>query len=118
MGYQLVAISADRPAELQESREKHDLGFQLLSDSSMTAAVAFGLAWRMSDPMVEQYLSFGLDIESASGQPHHLLPVPAVFIVGTDGVIRFRYFNPNHRERLDTDALLAAARSGTEEAAD
>ena len=111
MGYQIVAISADRPSKLQESLDKHDLGFQVLSDSTMTAAVQFGLAWRMPDDMVEKYIGYGIDLEDASGQPHHVLPVPAVFVVGTDGVVRYQYVNPNHRVRLDGSVLLAAARS-------
>jgi len=111
IGYQIIAISADRPSMLHESLDKHDLGFQLLSDSAMTAAVQFGLAWHMSDSMVEKYTTYGIDLDAASGQPHHVLPVPAVFVVGTDGVVRFQYVNPNHRVRLDSDVLLAAARA-------
>jgi len=111
MGYQIVAISADRPSELQESIGKHDLGFQVLSDSTMAAAVQFGLAWRMPDDMVEKYIGYGIDLEAASGQSHHVLPVPAVFVVGPDGVVRYQYVNPNHRVRLDGSVLLAAARS-------
>jgi len=111
IGYQIVAISADRPSKLQESIGKQDLGFQVLSDSTMSAAVQFGLAWQMPDDMVEKYTGYGIDLEAASGQPHHVLPVPAVFVVGTDGVVRYQYVNPNHRVRLDGSVLLAAARS-------
>jgi len=110
IGYQIIAISADRPAMLQESLDKHDLGFQLLSDSSMTAAAEFGLAWQVPESMVEKYITYDIDLEAASGQTHHVLPVPAVFVVGTDGVVRFQYVNPNHRVRLDADILLAAAK--------
>jgi peroxiredoxin len=111
IGYQIVAISADRPSKLGESLDKHDIGFQLLSDSSMTAAVEFGLAWQAPESLVEKYTTYGIDLEAASGQAHHVLPVPAVFVVGTDGVVRFQYVNPNHRVRLDADVLLAAAKS-------
>jgi peroxiredoxin len=111
IGYQIVAISADRPSMLQESLDKHDIGFQLLSDSSMTAAVEFGLAWRMPESMVKKYLTYDIDLDAASGQSHHVLPVPSVFVVGTDGVVRFQYVNPNHRVRLDASVLLAAARA-------
>lgn len=111
MGYQIVAISADRPSKLQESLDKHDLGFQLLSDSTMTAAIQFGLAWQAPESLVKQYLSYDIDLEAASGQAHHVLPVPAVFVVGTDGVVRFQHVNPNHRVRLDAAVLLAAARA-------
>ena len=111
LGYQIAAISADRPSELTLSLEEHDLGFQLFSDSSMTAAVQFGLAWRAPDDLVTRYLTYNIDLEAASGETHHVLPVPAVFVVGTDGVVRFQYVNPNHRIRLNADVLLAAARS-------
>ena len=111
IGYQIVAISADRPAMLQGSADKHDLGFQLLSDSSMTAAVQFGLAWQATNDFVAKYLTYDIDLEGASGQDHHLLPVPAVFVVGTDGVVRYQYVNPNHRVRLDGAVLLVAARA-------
>ena len=96
---------------LQGSLDQHDLGFQLLSDSSMTAAVQFGLAWQMPQSLVEKYTTYGIDLVAASGQAHHVLPVPAVFVVGTDGVVRFQYVNPDHRVRLDAEVLLTAARA-------
>lgn len=77
----------------------------------MTAAMQFGLAWQAPESLVEKYLTYDIDLEGASGQDHHILPVPAVFIVGTDGVVRFQYVNPNHRVRLDAEVLLAAAKS-------
>ena len=96
---------------LQESLDQHDLGFELLSDSSMTAATQFGLAWQLPPTLVEKYSNWDIDLEGASGQTHHMLPVPAVLVVGTDGIIRFQYVNPNHRIRLEVDVLLAAAKA-------
>jgi hypothetical protein len=42
-----------------------------------------------------------------------LLPgmtVPATYVVGTDGVVRFMCANPNYRERLSPELLRTAAR--------
>jgi peroxiredoxin len=111
MGYQLLAVSADRPSKLQESRERHSVGFTLLSDSSMAASRAFGLAFQMDQASVQKYLEYDIDLEKASGQEHHQLPVPAVYIVGTDRLVYFAYAHPNHRVRLDPDLLVAAAQS-------
>jgi peroxiredoxin len=77
----------------------------------MTAAVQFGLTWQVPESMVERYTTYGIDLDAASGRAHHILPVPAVFVVGTDGVVRFQYINPDHRVRLDADVLLAAAKA-------
>ncbi len=111
LGYTLLALSADRVAELQPVREENELGYALYSDASLAAAKAFGLAWRMPDDMVTKYKDgYGIDLEAASGMDHHSLPVPAVFVVTADGQIGFSYVNPNHRVRLDVQLLVAAAR--------
>ena len=111
MGYQLIAASPDRAQKLKESIGKHQLNFKLVSDSKMTGAQAFGVAYKVNDKRLVQLKSRGHDLEEASGEKHHLLPVPAVFIIGTDGVIDFQYINPDHRVRLDADILLAAAKA-------
>ncbi|RMG56015.1 MAG: hypothetical protein D6723_01360 [Acidobacteria bacterium] len=111
LGYQLIAISADRPERLRQSIQKHQLHYRLLSDSQMTAARAFGLAYKVDDRTVERYKKLGIDLEEASGEKHHLLPVPAAFVIGTDGVIKFAYVNPNYKVRVDPDVLLAAAKA-------
>jgi peroxiredoxin len=59
---------------------------------------------------LNQLKKYGADLEDASGENHHMLPVPAVFLAGTNGVIQFTYANPDYRVRLHPDLLLAAAR--------
>src|SRR3990172_326047 len=49
MGYQLIAVSADRVEKLAETMQKDSLGYTLLSDSKSTAAQAFGLAFRVEE---------------------------------------------------------------------
>ena len=62
------------------------------------------------DATHQMLLEYGIDIEDASGDDHHILPVPAVFIVDTDGIIRFDYVNPDYKIRIDPEELLEAAR--------
>jgi peroxiredoxin len=39
------------------------------------------------------------------------MPAPSTYLIGTDGVIRFQYTNPDYTVRLHPDVLLAAARA-------
>ena len=110
LGYRIVALSPDRPEELRKSVGKHKLAYSLLSDSAMDAARAFGVAFTVDDGTLEKYRGFGINLEVASGQKHHMLPVPSVFLVSRDGAIRYRYYNPDYKIRLSREALLAAAR--------
>lgn len=111
LGYQLIAITPDLPENLEVARNKYDMSYTLLSDGKMTAAEAFGIAWRFDDDMYKKYTDFGVDIEQRSGESHRALPVPSVFIVDTEGTIHFEYVNPTHQIRIDPDVLLAAAKS-------
>jgi peroxiredoxin len=109
-GYQLLAISPDQPAKLKETPNREKLGYTLLSDSEMAAAKAFKISFQVPDELVSKYKDkHQIDLEAASGKTHHMLPHPAVFVVGKDGVIRFAHVNPDYKTRLDPEAILKAA---------
>lgn len=114
----MIAISADLPARLVKSLEEQELGFTLYSDSSLTAARAFGIVWQLTDAEVAQYQGYGIDLEAASDQSHHQLPVPSVFLIDAGGTIRWVYSNPDHRIRPDNATLLEAARGLTSQPPD
>ena len=114
LGYQIIAVSADSPEYLQQSKEKHRPNYLLLSDNSMQGAKALGIAWQVTEQTYEKYKGFGINLEQASGQTHHLLPVPTAYIIDTDAVIKFAYTNPDHRIRINPEVLLAAARAEQE----
>jgi peroxiredoxin len=110
LGIRLIAISPDHPANLRASQQKHELGYTLLSDRHMRAARAFGIAWQVSAAEVAQLAEYGIDLEAASGETHHVLPVPSVFLVDAAGRIRWVYSNPDYKIRPDNVAILEAAR--------
>jgi len=110
MGFEVLFLSADRPETLHASLKEPVPGYTLLSDSRMQAARAFGIAFRVDDATVRRYREHGIDLEAASGETHHELPVPAVFLVDQRGVIRFVHANPDYKVRISATELLAAAR--------
>ncbi len=111
LGFQIIAASADRPEKLSGTVEKNSLTYQLVSDSTMAASRAFGLAFQVDDKTLAAYKGYGIDLEEASGEEHHLLPVPGVFLISKEGVVEHSYVNPDYRIRLDPAVILAAARS-------
>jgi len=110
-GFQLLAISPDQPAKLRAKPSHQKLPYTLLSDSEMNATRAFGIAFKVDDALVGKYKNdYGIDLEGDSGQTHHLLPYPAVFIVDRAGVIRFVHVNPDYKVRMSPGEIVAAAR--------
>lgn len=111
MGYRLLAISPDRPEYLRETLEDRELNYTLLSDSSMELARAFGIAFREDDETTAGLKENGMDIIARSGFDHQQLPVPAVFITDPSGKILFQYVNPNYKERINGEILMAALKA-------
>ncbi len=111
MGFNIWFISIDKPELLLESLDDPDIGYTIFSDSTLDATRAFGLAFHIDDEMNKRLLSYNIDLEKASGETHHVLPAPATYIIGTDGIINFAYINPNYTVRLHPDVLLAAAKA-------
>jgi peroxiredoxin len=110
LGYQVLAVSPDRPGELAKTQDKQGLEYELLSDSDMKLARSFGLAFRVDDMTLKRYRGYGIDLNEASGREHHMLPVPAVYIVDTDGVIGFAHWDTDYKQRLDAQVLVERAR--------
>lgn len=100
MGYQIVAISPDQPKVTAETMEEQEGSYALFSDSKMAASDAFGLTF---DAKGSEKL------EKASGEAHHQLPVPALFITNEDGVIEFVYANPDYKQRMSPQMLMSVA---------
>ena len=109
MGFQVVFISADKPELLYDSLQVEDIDYQLYSDAPLTVAQAFGVAFRVNEETLDRYEQFGHDLSAASGHDHNALPVPATFIIGSDGRVQFSYANPDYTVRLSPKVLLAAA---------
>jgi peroxiredoxin len=107
-GFQWIAIVPDMVTTNAATRRKYGVHARFLSDTQMKAAQAFRVAYQVDEPTLESLRKYGVDLEAASGEKHHQLPVPAVFVVNAAGVIQFAYVNPNYSVRLQPQLLLAA----------
>ena len=108
-GMDVYFLSADSPENLASALhgDAEGLDYTLLSDARLSAAEAFGLAFRISDDYYQAAKDYGVDLEEASGETHHALPVPAIYVIDASGVIRFAHANPDYTQRLSNEELRA-----------
>ncbi|GAP77140.1 peroxiredoxin [Pseudoalteromonas sp. SW0106-04] len=110
MGLQIIAVSPDSPAKLAQSTISSPT-YQLLSDDQLALAQAMGLAFFLGDKTAKVYRNkLGVNFVGLDGEQKVALPVPAVFVLDTQGMVHFQYANPNYRVRLSEPLLLAAAK--------
>ncbi|MBL4941561.1 MAG: AhpC/TSA family protein [Colwellia sp.] len=113
LGFQLIGISTDNEQALQKSIGKNQLNYQLLADFNSVISQAFGLAFYSSQKVTDRYVA-ALDLKNPlqknkAGDQRLVLPVPAIYVVDSKGLVQFNYVNPNFKVRLHETLLLKAA---------
>jgi peroxiredoxin len=105
-GASLVAISPQTPTNSRKSQRDNKLGFPILSDAGTAVAAEFGLRFSLPDDLIAVYKQFGNDLPKINNDPAWVLPMPARYVIGTDGVIAYAEVNPDYTRRPDPSELL------------
>ena len=109
-GAQIVAIMPDRQKFVSELKSAGKVPFPILTDMDNGYALSINLAIWVGAEM--QKIFQGLrDLPNFQGNNSWMLPIPATFVVGTDGRVKARFVDPDYRKRMAIDDLLAALKS-------
>ena len=107
---QLVVISAETQRFAREIKEESGARCPFLTDVDNGYALALNLAIWVDDGMSSLIAAAGWDVPSyQGGGDAWVLPVPSVFVIDQDGVVRFRHVDPDYRRRLEPEILVQAA---------
>jgi peroxiredoxin len=110
-GGQVAAIMPDREHFTSELKAQSDASFPILTDIDNGYALSLNLAFWVGAEMQELMCRAGWDVEPSQGTNTWLLPIPATFVVGTDGEVRARFVDPDYRKRMTIEDLLSALRT-------
>lgn len=110
LGATLVAISPQTPDNSLSTSEKNALAFPVLSDSSMAAAQAFGIAFALSPELIALYASVGNDLPTLNGNGQWMLPIPATYVIDRGGVVAFAHVEADYRQRAEPEQVLDRVR--------
>ena len=105
-GASLVAISPQTAPNSRKSQRENKLSFPILSDVRSEVADAFGIRFGLSDELIGLYKSFKNDLPAFNDDPSWVLPMPARYVIGVDGVIAYAEVNPDYTQRPDPSELL------------
>ncbi|CAN5128109.1 hypothetical protein BH09BAC1_BH09BAC1_19520 [soil metagenome] len=107
-GATLVAISPEINEKAIETVEKTKATFSVIPDPNGYIMSAFKLDFHVAQGYQQKINDkLGADIATSNGTQDARLPVPAVYIVGTDGKIKYAYFNPDYHQRATVAEIVA-----------
>lgn len=104
-GASLLAVS---PQSLDDSRDMartEELDIVLLADSKMTVSSAYGLAFELPKSLRLAALAGGM--VAGDEDAGWRVPMPATYVISTDGIVRYSFLDPNYRNRLDPAVLVS-----------
>lgn len=53
----------------------------------------------------------GVNLPEYQGNESWMIPIPATFVVDTDGLIKARHVDPDYRKRMAIEDMIAALQS-------
>ncbi len=104
-GASLLAISPQPLADSIAMARAEELTLPLLADRGMTVASDYGLAFELPESMRPAALADGM-VAGEDGADWRI-PMPATYVISTDGIIRYSFLDPNYRNRLDPAVLMS-----------
>jgi peroxiredoxin len=109
-GSQIVAIMPDRQKFLAELKSQSNVPFPILTDIDNGYALLLNLAIWLGAEM-QKMMEGRRDLPKFQGNSSWMLPIPATFVVGRDGLIRARFIDPDYRKRISIAEMLTALRN-------
>ncbi|MBD0400679.1 peroxiredoxin-like family protein [Flammeovirga sp. EKP202] len=108
MGVSMVSISPQTIENNKKIIDQQRLNFDLLRDAENNIAAQFGLRWEMVDPLKSLYNDkFNIKLNEYNGDDSWTLPVPARFIIDTDGIIKYAEYSVDYTKRPNPDVLVS-----------
>ena len=111
VGGQVAAIMPDREHFTAELKAVSEAPFPILTDIDNGYALSLNLAFWVGAEMQKLMIGAGWDVAPSQGSDTWLLPIPATFVVGTDGEVKARFVDPDYRKRMTIEDLLAALKN-------
>ena len=105
-GASLVAISPQTAPNSRKSQRDNRLEFPILSDFRSEVANAFGIRFALPEYLAKLYKDFGNNLPVINDDPAWVLPMPARYVIATDGTIAYSEVNPDYTHRPDPSELL------------
>ncbi len=106
LGAQVVGIMPETQEYTGKFKDECGVTFPVLTDLDNGYALSLNLSiWLGSE--IQQLLSYQ-DMAKFHGNDGWILLIPAVFVVGRNGIVSSRFVDPDFRRRMEIDDLVKA----------
>lgn len=106
-GAEVLFITPNTTAHATKTKAKYANLLQVLPDSDGEIMKAYGVDFKVTEQYQKKIKRFlKADIAKSNNQKDAVLPVPATYIIGENGIILWRHFDLNYKNRATAGAIL------------
>jgi peroxiredoxin len=105
-GGTILTITPETAENIKKTIGKTKASFSILEDKGLTIMRDYKVSFAVDEKTIEKYKGYGIDFEKANGENGANLPVPATYIVGKDGYIKYVFFSADYSKRASVKDII------------
>jgi peroxiredoxin len=106
-GASVVAVSPQKPEYLKKMVGKTGATFRLLYDKGYAISDAYDVTFTPETWQLIRYnTELNAKLKESQSDDSQRLPIPATYLINRDGMIVWRHFDPNYRNRSTVKDIL------------
>ena len=106
LGATLVAISPEIPDKVDETVSENKIHFSIISDTDNQLGKKYDLVYRLDKVTANRYES-SFQLSAYNGNTKAEVPLPATYIIDTDGIIKYAFINTDYKKRADIGEVIS-----------
>tara|TARA_R110002073_G_scaffold239285_1_gene400632 strand:- start:144470 stop:145135 length:666 start_codon:yes stop_codon:yes gene_type:complete len=113
-GAKVLAISPEIPTDTTDLVKQKDYGFLFGTDHDNKLAKQLALSFKLDPKTIKKYREYGIDLPESNDSKKWELPIPATYVIDTDGTIKYAFVEEDYKKRADYDKVLDTLREMAE----
>ena len=110
LGANIVVLTPELERYTRNLHQKLRLTFDILTDLHLEVAEKFRLVFTLPDYLRDIYKSFGSTLDRFNDEPEYRLPMPARYVIDSNGIIRAADVNADYTIRTEPLETLKTLR--------
>jgi peroxiredoxin len=112
-GANLIAITPEKLDSSLDTKEKHQLQFEVLTDSANTIARLYAGVHHVPKEVRDHYHDRNV-YDNYEG-PTEEFPLPATYVIARDFIVKYAFVNPDYRMRAEPSDIIETLRNLTKD---
>lgn len=106
-GVFVLVVTPESVEKTKETQEKFKTSFSIVHDSGNQIMKDYKVAFEINEANVPNYYGKVTElVNEYNSESEKMLPVPATYLIGTDGLIEYVQYDPEYKNRSDISEIV------------